>query len=218
MAGNRKHASKAAYDEGDLYRPVNWDEVPDPVEDNDEDKVVELIKTEYEKFFVESHRFRGDRTVVIKRDGLVEIVQRLKDDPELSFKFLMDETAVDYLGQEPRFEVVYHLVNHEKNWRLRLKVKVSEKDCWVPTLVPLYEAANWFEREIMEFFGIDFKGHPEKKKLFLYDEFKGYPLRKDYPYNKRQPLIKYRDVGLERNHYPGERGSGLVPGQDDKPS
>ena len=205
-----KHPSKAAYDEGDSITEVNWDEVPDPVEDSPEDEVVELIKSEFPQHVISHHRFRGDRTVVIKREGLLEIVRRLKEDSQLDFSVLMDLTAVDYsgMGREPRFEVVYHLFSYVKKLRLRLKVPLAEKDAWVETLVPLYEAANWFEREVMEFFGITFKNHPDPRKLFLYDEFKGYPLRKDYPYNKRQPLIEYRDVGIERHHYPGERGSG----------
>lgn len=210
MAGDRKHASKAAYPEGDLYEKVSWEEVPDEVQDNDEDKIVEFIKADYGQFVLSNHRFRGDRTVTIKREGIFQIVKRLKE--EHNFKVLTDQTAVDYLGKEPRFEVVYILSNYDKNWRIRLKVPVSEKDLTVDSIVSLFEAANWFEREIMEFFGIDFKNHPDKRKLFLYDEFKGYPLRKDYPYNKRQPLIEYREVGMkERNHYPGERGSGYDP-------
>ena len=211
MAGDRKQASKAAYGEGDLYQPLDWSQVPDPVEDNDEDKIVDLLQNDFPQYVISNHRFRGDRTVVIKREGLLEIVTRLKEDPEIDFKVLMDETAVDYLGEDPRFEVVYHFKNIDKNLRLRLKVPVPEKDCWVDSIVQLYEAANWFEREIMEFFGIDFKGHPDKRKLFLYDQFKGCPLRKDYPYNKRQPLIEYLDAGRKENHYPGERGSGYDP-------
>jgi|GEM_PF-1006275 len=209
MAGDCKHASKAAYPEGDLYKNVSWEEVPDEVQDSEEDKVVEFLLAEYSQYVISHHRFRGDRTVTVKREGLFEIIKRLKEDPDWNFQVLTDETAVDYLGKEPRFEMVYHLTNIDKNWRIRIKVPVSEKDLAVDSIVSLYEAANWFEREIMEFFGIDFKGHPDKRKLFLYDEFKGYPLRKDYPYNKRQPLIDYREVGVERNRYPGERGAGF---------
>ena len=210
-----KHPSKAAYDEGDQYTKVNWDEIPDPVEDSPVDEVVELIKSEFPAFVISTHRFRGDRTVVIKREGLLEIVKRLKEDPDLNFAVLTDLTAVDYkdMDKTPRFEVVYHLFSYEKKLRLRLKVPLEENSLVVDTLVPLYEAANWFEREVMEFFGIKFENHPDPRKLFLYDKFKGFPLRKDYPYNKRQPLIEYRDVGMEKHHFSGERGAGT----DDKP-
>jgi len=211
MTGNDKKAAKAAYPQGDAYPIADGFSLPETIEDNEEDKVVEFIKAEYGQYVISHHRFRGDRTVVIKREGLLEIVRRLKEDDRWNFLMLTDETAVDYLGKEPRFEVVYHLTNIDKNWRIRLKVPLAEKEAVVDSLTPLFEAANWFEREIMEFFGLDFKGHPDKRKLFLYNEFKGYPLRKDYPYNKRQPLIEYRKVGVERNHYPGERGSGFDP-------
>jgi NADH-quinone oxidoreductase subunit C len=170
---------------------------------------VELILREYPQFSLSHHRFRGDRTVVIKREGLLEIVRRLKEDKELDFKFLMDVTAADYPDKNPRFEVVYNLYSFKKHLRLRLKVPVGIEDPYVDSLTPLYESANWHEREVMEFFGIKFRHHPDPRKLFLYDEFKGYPLRKDYPYNKRQPLIEYRDIGIESHHYPGMRGSGV---------
>ncbi len=209
MSDKPKHPSKAAYIEGDLQEKIDWTQVPDPVEDGPEDKVVEFIQSEFPQYLISHHRFRGDRTVVIKREGLLEIVKRLKEDPEFQFNFLTDLTAADYPGKDrPRFEVVYHLFSFEKRLRFRLKVPLEESDARIDSLCSLYEAANWYEREVSEFFGITFKGHPDPRKLFLYDEFKGYPLRKDYPYNKRQPLIEYRDIGMERHHYPGMRGSG----------
>lgn len=208
MQDKDKFASKAAYNEGGHPKKINWDKVPDPVEDNSEDEIVQLIQKEYPLYFISHHRFRGDRTVVIKRDGLLQIIALLKDDPRLDFNFLMDLTAADYPGRENRFEVVYHLMSYKNKTRIRIKVPLSEKDLKIDTISKLYETANWFEREVMEFFGISFKGHPDPRKLFLYDEFKGHPLRKDYRFDKRQPLIEYRDVGIENHHYTGMRGSG----------
>ena len=208
MQDKDKHVSKAAYEEGGHPVKVNWDEVPDPVDDSPEDDIVKLIKEEFPLYFISEHRFRGDRTVVINRDGLVEIITFLKNDKKLDFNFLMDLTAADYPGRENRFEVVYHLMSYSNHTRIRIKVPLSEKESKIQTISHLYETANWFEREVMEFFGITFKGHPEPKKLLLYDEFKGYPLRKDYAFDKRQPLIEYRDVGIEKHHYPGMHGSG----------
>jgi NADH-quinone oxidoreductase subunit C len=106
----------------------------------------------------------------------------------------MDLTAVDYQkypGREdgPRFEVVYHLYSIARNHRVRLKVRVDEDDAVVPTAVPLWPIANWFEREVWDMFGIRFAGHPDLRRLLLYEEFVGHPLRKDYPINRRQPLI-----------------------------
>jgi NADH-quinone oxidoreductase subunit C len=99
-------------------------------------------------------------------------------------------TAVDYLDKKPvRFEVVYHFFSLEYNHRMRVKVAVDEEDCIVDSIVPLYKSANWYEREVWDLYGIKFKGHPNLKRILLYEGFKGHPLRKDYPVNKRQPLI-----------------------------
>ena len=107
---------------------------------------------------------------------------------------LMDLTAVDYQkfpGREdgPRFDVVYHLYSIPHNHRVRLKVQVEEDDAWVPTATGLWPIANWLEREVWDMFGIRFEGHPDLRRLLLYEEFVGHPLRKDYPITRRQPLI-----------------------------
>src|SRR5206468_1510138 len=104
-----------------------------------------------------------------------------------------DETAVDYLGQTPRFEVVCHLVSLTHGRRLRVKIQVPEEDPVVPSLVPLWKSANWMEREVWDMYGIRFSGHPDLRRILMYEEFVGHPLRKDYPVNKRQPLVPERD-------------------------
>ena len=208
MDNNSNQVSKAAYEEGGHLKKVDWNEVPDPVDDNPEDEIVHLIQEEYPLYVISHHRFRGDRTLVVKREGIVKIITFLKENEKLDFNFLMDLTAADYPGRENRFEVVYHLMSYKHKTRIRLKVPLNEKDLKIDTVSKFYETAVWFEREVMEFFGITFKGHPDPRKLFLYDEFKGHPLRKDYRFDKRQPLIEYRDVGIENHHYTGMRGSG----------
>lgn len=138
------------------------------------------------------HDFRGDETVVVKKERLLEIMHRLKRDPEFDLNILMDLTAVDYLAfgeTRPRFEVVYHLYSLAKNHRLRVKVPVEEADPHVPSLTAIWAAADWYEREVWDMFGIHFDGHPNLKRILMYEEFVGHPLRKDYPVNKRQPLI-----------------------------
>ena len=85
--------------------------------------------------------------------------------------------------------MVYHLYSLPHNHRLRLKVSVEEDDARVPSAVPLWPIANWFEREVWDMFGIRFDGHPDLRRLLMYEDFQGHPLRKDYPVNKRQPLI-----------------------------
>ena len=143
---------------------------------------------------VETHDQHGDHTAVVRCEHLVEILRHCRDVPALAFDMLTDLTAVDYLrfpGREdgPRFEVVYHLYSLRHNHRLRLKVRVEEDDAVVPTAVPLWPIANWLEREVWDMFGIRFDGHPDLRRLLLYEEFVGHPLRKDYPINRRQPLI-----------------------------
>jgi len=151
-----------------------------------------------EKFAVKilaSHALRGDETVVVSRAGLQEFFRSLKEDPKLDFNFLTDITAVDYLGKkEPRFEVVYHLYSLRLKRRLRVKVPLPEEDPVVESLTPLWKGANWLEREVWDMFGIRFQGHPDLRRILLYEEFQGYPLRKDYPVNQCQPLVPEREI------------------------
>jgi NADH-quinone oxidoreductase subunit C len=98
-------------------------------------------------------------------------------------------TVTDLYPRTPRFEVVYHFLSLAQNRRLRVKVPVPEEDPQVPSLVSHWPGANWLEREAWDMFGILFQGHPDLRRILMYDEFEGHPLRKDYPYRKRQPLI-----------------------------
>lgn len=156
---------------------------------------IHYLKERLAARIVESHAFRGDDTIVIAPEGMREIFRLLKEDPKLDFNFLTDITAVDYLGKkEPRFEVVYHLYSLGLKHRLRVKIPVSGQDPKVDSLVPLWPGANWLEREVWDFFGIRFTGHPNLRRVLLYEEFQGHPLRKDYPVNQRQPLVPEREL------------------------
>ena len=135
----------------------------------------------------------GEATVVISRDPAPEVFRTLRDRPELAFDMLVDVTAVDYLGQTPRFAVVYHLNSLALHHRLRVKIRVPEDEPWVHSLVDLWKSANWLERECWDMFGIRFVGHPDPRRILMYEEFVGHPLRKDYPVEKRQPLTEERD-------------------------
>ena len=157
---------------------------------------VERVQEKFAQDIVEAHAFRGDETLVIRPAALKAVAKFLKEAPELNFDFLMDLTAVDYLffaggriQKEFRFEVVYHFYPLKHNQRLRLKVPVDEKNPEVDTLNDLWPSANWYEREVWDMFGIRFKGHPNLKRILMYEEFQGHALRKDYQFNKRQPLI-----------------------------
>src|SRR5262245_8508804 len=143
---------------------------------------------------LETHEHCGDHTAIIAPAAIAEVLAFCRDDVGLRFDMLMDLTAVDYLqfpGREdgPRFDVVYHLYSVPHNHRVRLKVPVEQDDPQVNTASGLWPIANWLEREVWDMFGIRFTGHPDLRRLLLYEEFVGHPLRKDYPIERRQPLI-----------------------------
>jgi len=147
------------------------------------------LKEKFSDSIVDTHSFRGDETATVKKEKIVDICKFLRDDNELLYNFMMDITAVDYYGREPRFEVVYHLYSLKYNMRVRIKVPVPESDCTTDSIIPVWIGADWFEREAYDLYGIIFKGHPNLKRILLYEEFEGHPLRKDYPVRGRQPLI-----------------------------
>ncbi|HVH19626.1 MAG TPA: NADH-quinone oxidoreductase subunit C [Myxococcota bacterium] len=142
---------------------------------------------------LETHARLGDATAVVDRARLLDVLRLLRDDRELDFAMLTDVTGVDYLPRKPRFEVVYHLYSPAKNHRVRIKVCVPEEDPRVETAVPLYASADWMEREVWDLYGIRFDGHPDLRRILLYEEFEGHPLRKDYPKERRQPLVGPRN-------------------------
>ncbi len=141
----------------------------------------------------ESHCRHGDETITVDRADVVECLTTLKEDDELDFEILMDLCGVDYQPRRPRFEVVYHLVSYRKRHRLRVKVQVEESDPVVPTVSHIWPGANWFEREVWDMFGVKFEGHPDLRRILLYEQFEGYPLRRDYPVDRRQPLVGPRN-------------------------
>jgi NADH-quinone oxidoreductase subunit C len=152
------------------------------------------LKTRLGARVLATHAHRGDHTAVLTREAIVEALAYCRDEPDLRFDLLSDITAVDYLrypGREdgPRFDVVYHLYSIPHRHRLRLRVPVEQDDPVVPTATALWPIANWLEREVWDMFGIRFEGHPDLRRLLLYEEFEGHPLRKDYPIERRQPLI-----------------------------
>ena len=151
------------------------------------------VREAFGERIVESHADHGDATVVIGRDAALEIFAALRDRPELGLNMLVDVTAVDYLGSNPRFEVVYHLNSLTHQHRLRVKIRATGDDPWVHSLTPLWKAANFLERECWDLVGIRFVGHPDPRRILMYEEFVGHPLRKDYPVDKRQPLTPERD-------------------------
>jgi len=140
-----------------------------------------------------THARLGDATAVVEVGSLSPVMRFLRDDAETAFDMLSDVCAVDHLPRTPRFEVVYHLYSMAKNHRLRIKVEQDAAAPSVPSLVSLWPSANWMEREVWDLYGIGFEGHPDLRRILLYDEFEGHPLRKDYPKERRQPLVGPRN-------------------------
>jgi NADH-quinone oxidoreductase subunit C len=136
---------------------------------------------------------RGQAVAVVPADAIPSAMQRLRDDAELAFDFLADVSAVDYLGRTPRFEVVYQLQSIERRHRLRVKTAVDGPEPVVPTVSHLWKSALWAEREVWDMFGIRFAGHPDLRRILMYPEFDGHPLRKDYPLDRRVALVPERD-------------------------
>lgn len=131
---------------------------------------------------------RGDQTLTVPKTRIVEVLTELKTNSRFGFTQLIDVTAVDNLKRdevESRFTVVYHLNSPERNARLRIHVPVEEEDPSLPTAARIFKAANWGERECFDMFGIDFKGHPDLRRILMPVDFGSHPLRKDYPLRGR---------------------------------
>jgi NADH-quinone oxidoreductase subunit C len=136
--------------------------------------------------------FVSHRTLVlsIPSPTVFEAARCLKT--EFGCDLFLDVTAVDWIGQQPRFEVVYHFYSTTHKIRVRVKTRVSERDPVVDSLTPLYGAAGFMERECHDMYGIVFRGNADLRPILLYEGFEGHPLRKDYPKTREQPLVSYR--------------------------
>lgn len=141
--------------------------------------VVAKLKGAYAASVLEVKEYRDEVTVTVKKEDIVAICQFLKD--EAGYNFLCDLCGVDYLGQQPRFMVVYNLYNITTKERLRIKVAVDEEDAKVDTVSTVWSTANWPERECWDLMGIAFNNHPDLRRILMPADWEGHPLRKDYP-------------------------------------
>jgi NADH-quinone oxidoreductase subunit C len=141
----------------------------------------------------------GDEWARVRRDAWVAVATFLRDDPATKMEMFIDLTGVDRFGgggpgapakDPPRFDVVVHLYSVSLKHRIRLYAGAPEEDPSVDTLIPVWAGADWFEREAYDLYGVRFKGHPDLRRILMYPEFVGHPLRKDYPKEKRQPLVR----------------------------
>lgn len=160
-------------------------------------KVVKKLQAVVGDAILETSSFRGDEEVVVAVKDWVRVAQVLRDDPDLAMNHWVDLTAVDWPEREgegkPRFDVLFSVRSYEKKHRIRVKTFVADGQD-VPSLTTVWAGANWAEREVFDMFGIRFAGHRDLRRILMYDEFEGYPLRKDYPIDRVQPLVEYRDV------------------------
>ncbi len=144
-----------------------------------EHPAVAKLKERFGERVLEVAEHRGQVAVTVDRDAVIDICSFLKQ--ECGYRFLTDVCGVDYLGRQPRFMVVYQLCNMDEKRRLRLKAPVPEEDCRIASVTGIWSTANWLEREVWDMFGIEFKGHPDLRRILLPDDWEGHPLRKDYP-------------------------------------
>jgi NADH-quinone oxidoreductase subunit C len=146
---------------------------------------------------------RGELTLFVERADIVRARTELRDDRNCRFEVLIDICGVDYPEREQRFEVVYHLLSPRENQRIRVKCETDEKTP-VPSVVAVFPAANWFEREAYDMYGIMFSGHPDLRRILTDYGFQGFPLRKDFPltgyvevrYDDAQKRVVYEPVKL----------------------
>lgn len=130
----------------------------------------------------EIREFRGQVSVIIRKDRLHEIMEHIHDTPEICFSLLKDLCGVDYLGKKhPRFEVVYQLYSISRRHMLRIRAEVPENDLIIDSVSDIWDCADWLERECYDMFGIVFKGHPDLRRILMPEDWEGFPLRKDYP-------------------------------------
>jgi NADH-quinone oxidoreductase subunit C len=139
----------------------------------------------------------GNEWARVRRESWVAVATFLRDDPSAKMEMFIDLTCVDRFSIEPRFDVVVHLYSVGKKHRVRLYCGLPEEDPIVDTLVPVWAGADWYEREAYDLYGVRFKGHPDLRRILMYPEFVGHPLRKDYPKEKRQPLIRRQAGGVD---------------------
>ena len=143
---------------------------------------IEKIKERIgEGAIAEIKQFRNEVTIVVHKEAILEVAKLLREDPVLDYDFLSDVCGVDWLGKTYRFEVVYHLYSLQHNSRLRLKVRLEEKEPSLLSVVEVWPTANWHEREVFDMFGIVFTGHPDLRRILNPDDFDGFPYRKDFP-------------------------------------
>lgn len=160
-----------------------------------ENLLINKLKSSFRDAIIETDTSFGEVSHLVKKEFLPAICSYLKTDPELRFNFISDIIGVDLYKETPRFEVIYQLYSTSRKLRIRLKVRVADGEK-VPSVASVWAGADWPEREAYDMFGIEFEGHPDLKRIYLANDWEGFPLRKDYPL--RGYKDKYNPFGEEK--------------------
>jgi NADH-quinone oxidoreductase subunit C len=161
-------------------------------EDLEEDNLLQRLKEKFSEGIVSGQSFLNQPTYTVSVDCLYDVMVELKDSDDLDFDYLIDLTALDYLGDEQRFCMVYHLYSYKHDRLIRIKARISEEEV-APSVTSVWKTADWMEREVYDMFGIEFSGHENLKRILLPDDWHGHPLRKDYD-------IKLQDQAWIKKH------------------
>jgi NADH-quinone oxidoreductase subunit C len=144
-------------------------------------RVVEKLKARFSEWKFEASEFRGELTLIVPKEIIVEVCRFLKEDDELQFDLLADLCGIDMNTPAKRFGVIYNVYSLKNKHRIRLKTFAEEEDPKLPTVTSVWGTANWHERETFDMFGIIFEGHPDLRRVYMPEEFEHFPLRKDFP-------------------------------------
>ena len=163
-------------------------------------RVVEKIKAAFPDAIEDTDDFRGEQTIFVNKKYIKGICQLLRDDSDLSYKFLSDICADDFLPEFPRFAVSYHLYSYDKNHRLRLRTWIEDPEEGPETVASVWSIASWLEMEVWDLMGIRFQGNTHLRRLFLPEDWQGHPLRKDYPlgYEEVQFSFNWQEVNSKK--------------------
>jgi len=153
-------------------------------------EIANRIKERFPSEVLDIIPFLDQVSVIVRKERIVDLCRYLHDDPDLYFDYLSDLCGIDYLGRIPRFEVVYNLYSIKHRHRIRLRAGVPEEDPNIDTVTPIWIGANWHEREAYDMYGINFKGHPDLRRILMPEDWEGHPLRKDYPLKGTQNEYK----------------------------
>ena len=153
---------------------------PEPPEDVTVPSYLSALRAALPEAVTQVSYWVGDWTVIVPADRLLEVARWLRDTPPASFDYCSDLTASDWPARPQRFDVIYCLYSTTHRHRVRLKVRAAEGE-GVPSVVELWPAANWLEREVYDMFGVNLVGHPDRRRILMPDEWQGHPQRKDYP-------------------------------------